>query len=182
MANHFEFDSEIYNKKFMFINFLEFCHKKDLNIFDYVPFTLILSFKGKNFKNNFMNFKEIFTNIDNLIANDSSKISYKNLTYNYNDLFKSDMNNRKYSDNLIYIPSTHYTGKNYWLLKPTDLSGGKCIKFSESIDGMEKTIKKFYDGIEKDNKNIITRKSFFILELVNFIVKGLVFLFDNFTF
>jgi hypothetical protein len=158
MANHFEFDSEIYNKKFMFINFLEFCNKNDLNIFDYVPFSLILSFKGKNFKNNFMNFKEIFTNIDNLIANDSSKISYKNLTYNYNDLFKSDMNNRKYSDNLIYIPSTHYTGKNYWLLKPTDLSGGKCIKFSESIDGMEKTIKKFYDGIEKDNKKFTTEK------------------------
>jgi len=158
MANHFEFDSEIYNKKFMFINFLEFCNKNGLNIFDYVPFTLILSFKGKNFKNNFMNFKEIFTNINNLTANDSSKISLNNITYNYNDLFKSDINNRKYSDNIIYIPTTHYTGKNYWLLKPTDLSGGKCIKISESIEGMEKTIKKFYNGIEKDNQKFTTEK------------------------
>jgi hypothetical protein len=161
MANHFEFDSEIYNKKFMFINFLEFCHKNDLNVFDYVPFTLILSFKGKNFKNNFINFKEIFTNIKHLVANDSSHI-FKNkskLIYNYNDLFKCDMNNHKYSDNIIFIPTTHYNGKNYWLLKPTDLSGGKCIKFAESIEGMEKTIKKFYDGIEKDNKKFTTEKA-----------------------
>ena len=50
------------------------------------------------------------------------------------------------------IPETHYKGNNLWLLKPTDLCGGQCIQLSDSIEELEKLIKKFYDGMDKSMK------------------------------
>lgn len=49
----------------------------------------------------------------------------------------------------IKFPTTHYTGNNFWLLKPTDLCGGRCIQISDNIEELEKLIKKFFDGMER---------------------------------
>jgi tubulin--tyrosine ligase len=40
-----------------------------------------------------------------------------------------------------------------WIIKPTNLYGGKCIKISDDINEIENITKKFSDGLEKNIKN-----------------------------
>ena len=53
IVNHFENHSVITNKANMFINLMDYCEKRKISIFKYVPFTIIFQFKDKaNFNNN----------------------------------------------------------------------------------------------------------------------------------
>ncbi len=132
----------------MFMNFIDYCERQNLNVFDYVPFTIIVKINGGNYKENFKNFSDIYNKIKDYVAENSNDIKTKNM--NYNELFKSDIINYKTGNSEIYFPSTHYSGKNLWIIKPTDLWGGKCIQISDSILEIEKIIKKFFDGVEKN--------------------------------
>jgi tubulin--tyrosine ligase len=131
----------------MFINFLDFCEKNNLNAFDYVPFTVVVKMNGQSFRENMKKFEEIFVNIKEYITTNSLKP--KRTSY-YSDMFKCDINNLNYGNCKIMIPESHYLGDNLWLVKPTDLFGGKCIQISDSFQGIEKIVKKFYEGIEKN--------------------------------
>jgi hypothetical protein len=130
----------------MFINFLDFCEKNNLNAFDYVPFTVVVKMNGNNFRDNMKSFEEIFLNIKEYISTNSLKPKRNS---HYSEIFKCDINNMSYGNCQISIPETHYSGKNLWLVKPTDLFGGKCIQISDSLQEIEKIVKKFYEGIEK---------------------------------
>ncbi len=50
----------------------------------------------------------------------------------------------------IKINEYLYDDKNYWLLKPTDLNGGKCINITSNVEEIEKLLKKYYEGVEMD--------------------------------
>jgi hypothetical protein len=69
----------------------------------------------------------------------------------YGDLFTNEINDFKAKNTEIKIPSTHYSGYNLWLLKPENLYGGKCIQIFDSIEELEKLLKKFSDGIDDYN-------------------------------
>jgi len=97
MVNHFEFDPEISNKKTMFINMLEYCSKKNLNPFDYLPLTIIINFTECN--ENLKNFEVLFDNIKDYLAdkveprlNNSNVDKSLNNDLLYSSLFKIESN------------------------------------------------------------------------------------------
>jgi tubulin---tyrosine ligase len=136
----------------MFLNFLEFCDKNNLNVFNYVPFTAVVKINGMNYKENFKNFSLIFSKMKDLTIQENDNSNSNNLPptpyFSYQDLFKSDINNYKTGDCQVFFPNTHFTGKNLWIIKPTDLWGGRCIQMSDNILEIERIIKRFYEGME----------------------------------
>ena len=53
IVNHFENHYSLTNKANMFLNMMEYCEKRKISVFKYVPFTIIFQFKDKtNYENN----------------------------------------------------------------------------------------------------------------------------------
>ena len=52
------------------------------------------------------------------------------------------------NNTLIEIPTTHFKGKNMWVLKAVNLNRGMCIKIVNSFEQMEKVINKFKNGVD----------------------------------
>ena len=67
LVNHFENHYALTNKAYMFINMIEYCEKRKISVFKYVPFTIIFQFKDKmNFENNNELIKKENKRIENL--------------------------------------------------------------------------------------------------------------------
>ena len=95
IVNHFENHFALTNKGNMFINLMEYCEKRKISVFKYVPFTIIFQFKDKtNFENNNKIKKKEAKKLEELkqfIDN------YKNYIINYEDIgkFYDDENYKK---------------------------------------------------------------------------------------
>jgi hypothetical protein len=53
----------------------------------------------------------------------------------------------------IQIPNTHYEGKNFWVLKASNLNRGQCIRLIDSKEKFHEIIKDWYQGINLKNAN-----------------------------
>ena len=146
MINLFEKNYEIGNKKNMFINLITFCEQIGYNIFDVVPFTLILS-NTKDIDYSFNALKEL---IDFIQKN-------KNITNNiitnrkYNEHFWYDKNYEFINKQYINFNKNFISDKNYWIIKPPDLYQGKCIEICNNFDDIQKKCKKMFKGVDKTN-------------------------------
>ena len=171
IVNHFEFNIGIANKANLFANLFGYCELNHLNVFQYVPFTILLNQTNYNE----IKFKELFTNIENFIA-DYSQIpnirlkKIKNKTYNntaYNSFFsipnniyvpsisrpKTDFDMGIGSRTNLVIPHSHYNGKNLWLIKASNLNRGQCIRIVDSLEKAHEIIKTFQNGITLQGTN-----------------------------
>ena len=177
MINHFEFNSNIANKSNLFVNLFSHCENNNINIFQYVPFTILINHNN----NNESQFKEIFTNINNYTINynsisnlniqaKSNTNSTNNKEYSntpYSQFFslphsqppphkpKSETQSELGSKTNLVIPHTHNTGKNLWLIKASNLNRGQCIRVINSLEQAHSIIKTFQSGItlQGDNKD-----------------------------
>ena len=146
MINLFEKNYEIGNKKNMFINLISYCDSIGYNIFDLVPFTLIIS-NTKNLGYNFSALKELMefipkeNNLDNNILT--------NRKYKYHFWF--DKNYLNINNQYIYFNKNFISSKNYWILKPPDLYQGKCIEIGNDYEELFKKCKKMFMGVDKTN-------------------------------
>ena len=151
--NLFEKNYEIGNKKKMFIHLINYCDNVNLNVFEYIPFTVIIN-NTRFIDDELLALKEIM----NLL-----KINkYKNITKNINSDFTMDKkyNEQFWFDNKleslqnqkIYINKNFLSHKNYWMIKPTDLYQGKCIEISNSFNEIAKNCKKMFTGVDKTAK------------------------------
>jgi hypothetical protein len=70
-----------------------------------------------------------------------SKRKYRNYFY-----VDADSDNKLGLKTNLYIPKTHYNGKNLWLIKAMNLNRGLAIKIVDSIESCENTIRFFYQG------------------------------------
>jgi hypothetical protein len=111
-----------------------------LNAFDYVPVTVIFKLNSLNFNKNLEGFKRIFNNINKYVNQENEY---------YTDLFNYENFDYKCEYNRIKIDHTHYDKKNIWIIKPTNLYGGKCINISNDLSEIENITKKFSEGLEK---------------------------------
>ena len=95
MVNHFENHYAISNKANMFINMMDYCEKRKISVFKYVPFTIVFQFKDKvNFSQNNEIIKteaQRLEDLKNFIKNSNKYI------VNYNDIgkFYEDENYKK---------------------------------------------------------------------------------------
>ena len=120
--------------------------KNNLNVFDFVPLTVIMKYNSPNFPKNLKNFSFLYKNIQNFFPDAVRCDNNKYSDYFIIDGFESPKNTS------IYIEKTHFKDKNLWILKPTDLCGGRCIYVSSNLDEIEKLIKNFFDGMVKSLK------------------------------
>ena len=151
--NLFEKNYEIGNKKKMFIHLINYCDEINLNVFNYIPFTIIVS-NNKYLDDQLQAFKEIKKLVD-LNKNkytSKTKISDFILNTKYNDQFWYESKFEKMKNQIIYINKNFLSHKNYWMLKPTDLYQGKCIEISDSFDEISKKCKKMFTGVDKRAK------------------------------
>ena len=141
MTNHFEFHKELSNKLNLFLNMMNYCENNNYELFKFLPLTFPIKYDSKNYIIEKFCFLNIFNNINNFISDEP-------LEYKYRNLFKLNLNGRTGYKTSLFIPKTHYNGRNLWLVKAVDLNRGKCIKISDNINGIESIIKHFYKGIK----------------------------------
>ena len=142
MINLFERNNEVGNKKYMFLNLINYCDKKSINVFSIVPFTIILN-----------NTPEVEFALDAL--RDIILFVNKNKSYDedlisnrkYNDHFWFDKNFENINKQYININKNFLSEKNYWIVKPTDLYQGKCIEIFSDFNQINKQCKTIFRGI-----------------------------------
>ena len=148
IINHFEFHSCLSNKSNMFYNFAKYCEDINIDIFQYVPFTIILDIMNFSmFYSYRKNFKQIFDNIENFIFDSKSicdkifdrrKIPYKSLF---------PMKDPKFGLKLYCeINDSHYDGKNLWIVKAPNLNRGRGVKIFNNYNDIISYIKKIAEG------------------------------------
>ena len=144
MINLFERNYEVGNKKYMFLNLIKYCDKIKMNVFDIVPFTIIIN-----------NSPEVGMNLEALkdiifFVEKNYNLS-KNLITNrkYNEHFWFDKNFDNITKQYININKNFLSEKNYWIVKPTDLYQGKCIDLFDNFDKIYKKCKNIFRGVDK---------------------------------
>ena len=153
MINLFERNYELGNKKYMFLNLIKYCDKINMNVFDIVPFTIIITNSpdvelGLESLNSIVSFVEKHGNKSkNLITNRK-----------YNEHFWFDKNFEDIYRQYININKNFLSEKNYWIVKPTDLYQGKCIELFDNYEQMCKKCKNIFRGVDKRNMPDISIK------------------------
>ena len=174
LVNHFEYKSVISNKANLFLNMIEFAEMQDINIFKYVPFTVLFDYNKTNFFNKILKFENLFKNISNYIVpiyDINERKFRKNKERLYSNFFPYV--NKVGSKTAVNIPETHFVSKNknveiynedksnintnnknnkvknnFWLIKAPDLNRGRCIKILNNILDIKKSIREFSMGIK----------------------------------
>ena len=146
IINLFEKNYEIGNKKNMFINLISYCDSIGYNIFDVVPFTIIIS-NTKNLGFSFSALKELLE----FIPKESNLKNNIMTNRRYCEQFWFDKNYYEIYNQYIYFNKNFLSKKNYWILKPPDLYQGKCIEIVNNYDEILKKCKKMFRGVDKTN-------------------------------
>ena len=137
----------------MFVNLFKYCEANGLDVFKYLPFTIIIQYESPNYLVLMENFTKLFNNMKDFVGYSSSGIKGGLKTEKrYASLFSiAQMDKLGLKTNVCINPS-HFDGKNIWLIKAPDLNRGRCIKIGNNLQNIQKLIKKFYDGIMRDFK------------------------------
>ena len=145
MVNHYEFHSEITNKLNMFTNMIIYCENNNLNVLNYLPLTIIIEYERIGFITQFSSFSHVFNNIESFISDISSKKVKKSKFRNF--FYVTTPDDKKIGlRTSLFIPTTHYVGKNLWLLKAMNLNRGLGIKIINTVEDCEKYIRAYYQG------------------------------------
>ncbi len=163
MCNHFPNHIEITNKLNCFKNLMIYCEENFLDVFKYVPLTILIQYESPLFIKQFNSFEFFFNNIDSYVLTDPNnakalrdwKIKYKNFFY-----LDSDYDSKIGLRTNIYVSKNHYDGKNLWLIKAMNLNRGLAIKVIDSIEECQTYIKSYYQGgVIKCVKNFSSHKN-----------------------
>ena len=144
MVNLFERNYEIGNKRNMFKNLISYCDKVNLNVFDFVPFTMIVNY-SKDIDPFLQALKEIMDFINIKKNKNEDLITNRK----YSEQFWFDKNYNELENQYININKNFLSDKNYWIIKPPDLYQGKCIQISDDFEEINKLIKNMFKGVDK---------------------------------
>ena len=172
IVNLFERNYEIGNKKNMFINLINYCDKENINVFEIVPFTMIIN--NSNYLDIALDkIEKIMKFVEKNKHNKNNILSKQK----YNEIFDEDKFFETLKNQYIYIDKNFLSSKNYWIIKPPDLYQGKCIEICNSFDELVKIAKNIFKGVDKklipeqlsnisnydypdENKNSLTMNNF----------------------
>ena len=159
IVNHFECHNTISNKSNMFLNLFEYCESNNINIWKYVPLTVFINPSNDNEKC----FDNLYDNINKYILNynDINKnLNIKENEEKYSNIFKTmtfkvfgrrkDVPKDTWmmgSRTPLQIADTNYDGKNFWVLKASNLNRGQCIRLIDSKEKFHEIIKDWSQGI-----------------------------------
>ena len=153
MCNHFSNQVQLSNKLNCFKNLMGYCEEKNIDIFRYVPLTILIQYESPLFLRQIKAFEYLFNNVDNFILKDSNLKDWRKKYRNYFYL-DNDYDSRLGLRTNLYISKNHYDGRNLWLLKAMNLNRGLAIKIIDSFEECNNYIKYYYQGgIIKSVKN-----------------------------
>ena len=148
IINHFQYHSSLSNKYNMFYNFAIYCEENNMNIFKYLPFTIVIDINNSSlFYSYRKSFKKIFDNIENYIFDSKSindkifdrrKIPYQSYFPWYNTKFGLKL--------YCEISKSHYDEKNLWIVKVPNLNRGRGVKIFNNYNDIISYIKKVGEG------------------------------------
>ena len=144
IVNLFERNYEIGNKKNMFINLINYCDKENINVFEIVPFTMIIN-NTNYIENTLDKIEKIMNFVEKNKRNKNNIISKQK----YNEIFNEDKFFESLNNQYIYIDKNFFSLKNYWIIKPPDLYQGKCIEICNSFEELVKIAKNIFKGVDK---------------------------------
>ena len=144
MINLFERNYEVGNKKYMFLNLINYCDKINLNVFDIVPFTIIIN-NTPDLEFGLEALNEVVLFVSSKWEQNSDLITNRK----YSEHFWFDKNYDNIKNQIIYINKNFLSEKNYWIVKPTDLYQGKCINIFTTFEQIYKQCKNIFRGIDK---------------------------------
>ena len=181
MVNHFEYKNTISNKAFLFLNMIEYAEILDINIFKYIPFTVLFDYNKGNFFNKITKFEYLFKNINDYIVPtyeiDERKYKKdKDRLYSNFFPFKEKIgtktavnipeshftrnktnNNDNNNDNTTTDKNNNKVKNNFWLIKAPNLNRGRCIKILNNLIDIKRGIREYSMGIKlgylNDQKN-----------------------------
>ena len=181
MVNHFEYKNTISNKAFLFLNMIEYAEILDINIFKYIPFTVLFDYNKGNFFNKITKFEYLFKNINDYIVptyeiNERKYKKDKERLYSSFFPFKEKIgtktavnipeshftrnkinNNDNNSDNITTDKNNYKVKNNFWLIKAPNLNRGRCIKILNNLIDIKRGIREYSMGIKlgylNDQKN-----------------------------
>ena len=144
-TNHFEYHSSITNKLFLFYNLLKYCEQINKNLFSFYPFTIPIDSLHFSFKEQINALINLHKHIKDYIGiKNEKKKTYSELFYlnspNLNIGFKTK----------VFFPKNFYDNRNLWLLKPTNLNGGKNIIICDSIEKINSSLN---NNLNDNNNN-----------------------------
>ena len=146
--NHFEYNSQISNKMKLFVNLLLYCEKKNYDLFEFFPMTIIFNFdNNKNFEKQIEGFKFLFENTENFVEKKINKKYIEIFNVLYSKFIGSVQN--------VEIPKTFWNKKNLWIIKPTNYNRGRFIFISDDCEKIIKDFNEsflFYENIKKNKK------------------------------
>ena len=142
MVNLFERNYEVGNKKYMFNNLINYCDKINMNVFDIVPFTVIIN-NSPEVELGLESLKEIVYFVNKNKSNDLNIISNRK----YSEHFWFDKNYKNVNKQYININKNFLSEKNYWIIKPTDLYQGKCVEIFSDFNQIYKQCKNIFRGV-----------------------------------
>ena len=146
-VNHFEFNYEVSNKMKMFYNVLNYCEKNNIDLFSFIPVTIVFDFLNEDFDNQLENFTKFYLNVASFV--DKKEKAYSKCFTPY---YSKKLGNVQ----KIYIPKSFYTGKNVWLLKATNSCCGRDIKVFSSLNDIVTEIKSLKEN-KKTSKILIQK-------------------------
>jgi hypothetical protein len=150
IVNHFESHSAISNKLNLFLNLTKYCEANNLEVFNFIPLTIIMQYDSPKFNKQFERFVQFYNSIEKRLKGYFPEAIYDDIE-KYADMFRLDIHSHKLGYKTTpFIINTHYDKKNMWLVKAADLNRGRCIKISDRPEGIKNIIKKFSEGIFKD--------------------------------
>lgn len=171
MLNHYENHSALSNKLNLFLNMLRYCEKKGMDVFKMVPFTITIQLDSSSYTQQLENFKELYSSISEYLVDHESNIVQFITNHNFGITARSSFKrnikryglkfvqsnpllNNSSSDKLglktpISICSTHFGGRNIWLIKAVNMNRGRGIKISSELEDLLAFIKQIHTGIPK---------------------------------
>ena len=112
--------------------------------------------ENENIYSNYTLYSEYFNNLleDNSIPiydkNKERKFEEENNIKTHNKNGDKNINEQKIigSNTLIEIPTSHFSGKNMWVVKAINLNRGMCIRIVNNYEQMLQIINKFKEGVD----------------------------------
>ena len=144
MINLFERNYEVGNKKYMFLNLIKYCDKINMNVFEIVPFTVIIN-NSPDIEYSLEALRDIIL----FVEKNTNQSKHLITNRKYNDHFWFDKNYENIVKQYININKNFLSEKNYWIIKPTDLYQGKCIDLFDNFEQGYKKCKNIFRGVDK---------------------------------
>ena len=148
MCNHFPNQNQLSNKLNVFKNLLTYCEENKLDIFKYVPVTVIIQYDSPYFLGQISSFEDVFYSIKDFLLDPYKPKALKDWRKKYRNYFYIDgeLDSKIGRKTNFFIPKNHYDGKNLWIIKALNLNRGLAIKIIDSIGECKHIIKNYYQG------------------------------------